>query len=227
MPPKLVLDKSLVPCPCRLALIWATEITPPTPSPGCPPYLAELVRAAMAVGEKYWPDGTRERVRRMLRYGAYKPSGQSKPASEFLLQAALANAFPVINQPVDVNNAISLESGFPASILDLDRCGESLLVRRGRPGESYVFNPAGQSIELEDLLLVAKAAIGADEPCANPVKDSVATKISSTTRRVAAILYAPRDEPPESVGRWAERFAHLLQEYCQPKECGYCLMAIL
>jgi DNA/RNA-binding domain of Phe-tRNA-synthetase-like protein len=226
MPPELVLDKSLTPCPCRPALIWAYEITPPVPSQGFPLFLDELTRAATAAGERFWPVGVRERVRRMLRYGKYKPSGRSKPASEFLLQAALANAFPVINPPVDINNAISLESGFPASVLDLDRCGELLLLRRGRPGERYVFNSAGQSIELEDLLVVAKASHGADEPCANPVKDSVTTKVSDTTRRVAAILYAPSDEPPEKVAGWAERFAHLLREHCQAKECGYLLGSI-
>jgi DNA/RNA-binding domain of Phe-tRNA-synthetase-like protein len=226
MPAKLVLDKSLMSCPCQPALIWAEEISPPAASQGCPLYLDELVRAAAAAGERFWPDGVRERVRRMLRYGKYKPSGRSKPASEFLLQAAAASTFPVINAPVDINNAISLESGFPASILDLDLCGDVLLLRRGRPGERYVFNPAGQSIELEDLLLVAKAANGVDEPCANPVKDSMATKVSSTTRRVAAILYAPRDEPREMVTKWAERFAHMLREQCQAKECGHWVAAI-
>jgi DNA/RNA-binding domain of Phe-tRNA-synthetase-like protein len=162
----------------------------------------------------------------MLRYGKYKPSGRSKPASEFLLQAATANTFPVINAPVDINNAISLESGFPASIMDLDLCGDVLRLRRGRPGESYVFNPAGQSIDLEDLLVVAKAANGADEPCANPVKDSMTTKVSSATRRLAAILYAPSDEPREMVTKWAERFAHMLREHCQAKECSYLLGSI-
>jgi len=52
------------------------------------------------------------------------------------------------------------------------------------------------------------------EPCGNPVKDSMATKIRSETRDVVAVLYAPADEPIDSLARWASRYAELLAREC-------------
>ena len=67
----------------------------------------------------------------MLRHGAYKPSGRGKPASEFLLHAALRGEFPLVHGPVDANNAISLASGLPGSIFDADLTGPRLFLRHG------------------------------------------------------------------------------------------------
>jgi hypothetical protein len=53
-----------------------------------------------------------------------------------------------------------------------------------------VFNDAGQSIDLTDLLLVAR--LPGDLPCANPVKDSMATKVGVETRDALGVIYAPR-----------------------------------
>jgi DNA/RNA-binding domain of Phe-tRNA-synthetase-like protein len=137
------------------------------------------------------PDGdARRAVRDLLRHGAYKPTGRGKPASEYLLGAAQQGTFPRVGNLVDINNLVSLESLLPASILDVERAGtRRFRVRRGRPGESYVFNSAGQSIELRDLLLVA--CLPEDRPTANPVKDSMATKVGEATREVLVVLYAP------------------------------------
>lgn len=224
MTPTLRLDEALEPVPCRPALIWAEDIAPPTPSEALPGPLAELVRrAAEAAGEGFWPADVKARVRQMLRHGKYKPSGRSKPASEFLLKAAVTGRFPAINPPVDANNAISLESGLPGSIFDTDLSGERLLLRRGRAGERYVFNPAGQEIDLTDLLLLAREDDGAGVPCGNPVKDSMATKIRPDTRRLVAVLYAPADEPAERLEAWARRYAGLLTSWCGASSTGYTL----
>ena len=163
-------------------------------------------------------------MRLMLRHGKYRASGRSKPASEFLWKAALDDRFPPINGPVDVNNHVSLASGLPGTIFDTDLSGERLILRRGRPGERYVFNHAGQDIDLQDLLLLARATPGAPEggePCGNPVKDAMITKIHPGTTRVVAVLYAPRDEPPANLERWAAEFARLLADWCQARETGY------
>ncbi len=153
----------------------------------------------------------KRRVRDMLRYGSYRPSGRGKPASEYLLNAALKEAFPSVSTLVDVNNLVSLEFLLPASLVDLDLAGTShFVVRRGRESESYVFNPSGQVLALEDLLLVA--ALPADSPCASPVKDSQATKVHSDTRRVAGLIYAPQELAGETAAA-AERMAELLARF--------------
>ncbi len=162
-----------------------------------PPELAARISAAIARAKATSDaeiETVRSAVRGMLRYGRYKPTGRAKPASEYLLAAAREDRFPTINNLVDINNLISLESRLPISIIDLERGAglgaEQLVLRRGLPGESYVFNDAGQVIDLCDLLLVAREP--GDVPCANPVKDSMATKVTLASREIMGVIYAPR-----------------------------------
>lgn len=217
----LAIDKALNPCPAILALIWAEDIHRPETPATSPDFLGPLLETTLAAGEEAVPTSVRQRVRKILRYGKYKPSGRSKPASEFLLRAALGESFPLINGPVDVNNAISLESGFPGSIFDTDLSGRELLIRRGFPDEEYVFNPSGQTIDLEDLLLVCRKTADGWEACGNPVKDAMITKISAETTNVIAVLYMPVDEPSASAETWAARYASLLAEHCGASDSGY------
>ena len=224
MTPALHVADDLHPSPCRPALIWGENIAPPLAHESLPASLADLVTQAGGRGEPFWPQDIKPRVRQMLRHGKYKPAGRGKPASEFLLKAAQSGLFPAINPAVDANNAISLESGLPGTILDTDRAGDQLLLRRGRPGERYIFNTAGQEIDLTDLLLVARLTPEGSVPCGNPVKDSMLTKIQSDTTRVVAILYAPADEPEDRVAQWAERYAELLRQWCHAEHVGYTVL---
>jgi len=219
-------EADLEPLPVRPALIWAEGIAPPLATKTYPAFLAGAVEEAKRAGEAAIPPEIRQRVRRMLRFGKYRPSGRGKPASEFLLRAALNDAFPSVNGPVDVNNAISLESGFPGSIFDTALSGRRLLLRRGRVDESYVFNPSGQLIDLRDLLLVCMRSGSGWQPCGNPVKDSMATKIRPETKDVIAILYLPIDEPEESTKRWASRYADLLHSHCSAHAVGFTVVRI-
>ncbi len=217
----LEIDASLHPCPAQFGLIWAENIRAPEPSTDAPEFLAPLLSSALQAGESYVSPEVRQRVRKMLRYGKYKPSGRSKPASEFLLRAALSETFPLVNAPVDINNAISLESGFPGSIFDANLSGRRLCIRRGVPEERYVFNPSGQTIDLQDLLLVCRRTENGWEPCGNPVKDAMITKTSADTRSVVAVLYAPPDEPAAAVDAWSQRYAELLTSHCEASSVGW------
>ncbi|MFW5921169.1 MAG: phenylalanine--tRNA ligase beta subunit-related protein [Polyangiales bacterium] len=150
-------------------------------------------------------------VRGMLRHGKYKPTGRGKPASEYLLGAARDSKFPRINNLVDINNLVSLETLLPVSVVDIGQARtRRFVVRHGREGESYVFNDSGQEIDLEDLLLVATA--DDDRPCANPVKDCMDTKVVPETREVMAVLYAP-DALVETLQQATERFAEALSRW--------------
>ena len=219
--PMLLYDPGLEPRPVRAALIWGRGMPECVKPLSAPAYLAALLTQVCAAGESFLSPERKAAVRGMLRFGRYKPSGRSKPSSEYLLSAALQGEFPLVNRPVDVNNAISLESGYPASIFDLDLCGPSLLLRRGIAGESYVFNPSGQAIELQDLLCVCRAEGASWIPCGNPVKDSMATKTSEATRNVAAVIYAPASEPLSDLEAAAAKFASLLLAECRVADSGW------
>lgn len=161
-----------------------------------PAVVDRLVEAALAPGAERGGEAVRAAVRDLLRLGGFKPTGRNKPASEYLAGAAERGAFPRINGVVDINNALSLRTGWPMSVLDLDLMlgGAALapgvfVVRWGRPGEAYVFNASGQELDLEGLLLVGRSGAGA---LGNPVKDAMAAKTSDGTRRIAAFIYGTR-----------------------------------
>ncbi len=158
-------------------------------------------------------DAVRLAARDMLRNGRYKPTGRGKPASEYLLRAAQApETFPRINWPVDVCNFISLAGVLPVSIWDLDRSqSKAFVFRLGRSDESYVFNDAGQVISLTDLVVGCASAKTPDGlPIVNPIKDSMKTKISADTRRVAACVYSPNEFGYAPLESLCVRFGELL-----------------
>lgn len=159
-------------------------------------------------------DAVREGVRAMLRVGGHKPSGRGKPASEYLAAAAQRGELPWINAAVDINNAMSLDTGLPMSGLDLDRCldgADALEVRLGVEGERYVFNTAGQEIDLKGLVCVARrggAALG------NPVKDAMLAKTHPETRALLAVIYADAQTTPAPLLlQIAQRYADALVQY--------------
>ena len=61
-------------------------------------------------------DSVRLAVRDLLRAGGFKPTGRSKPASEYLLKAVEEGRLTPINMAVDVCNAVSLHSGLPITV---------------------------------------------------------------------------------------------------------------
>jgi DNA/RNA-binding domain of Phe-tRNA-synthetase-like protein len=130
-------------------------------------------------------DAVREAVRALLRHGGFKPTGRSKPASEYLLKAVREGLLCPINAAVDVCNVVSLHSGLPVSVVDRDRVREPLRVGVAPPGASYVFNASGQAIDLGGLLCL----FDADGPCANAVKDAQRTKTGADTRRTLSLLW--------------------------------------
>lgn len=133
-------------------------------------------------------DAIRTAVRELLRHGGFKPAGRSKPAPEYLASAFADGRFPSINALVDTCNVVSLHSGLPISLLDVDLLSGELAVRVAPPGTSYVFNPAGQVIDASGLLCLCDA-VG---PAGSPVKDAQRTKTSGDTRCALSIVWGTR-----------------------------------
>jgi DNA/RNA-binding domain of Phe-tRNA-synthetase-like protein len=219
--PTLYYDPGLEPRNVRAALVWGLNMSCCARTESAPQYLSELLDSVRAAGESFISPARKSAVRAMLRFRKYKPAGRSKPSCEYLLAAALKGDFPLVNKSVDANNAVSLQWGYPASIFDIKLCGTDLLLRRGLPGESYIFNPSGQSIDIEDLLCVCRKDGEAWQPCGNPVKDAMITKTEEFTRGVAAVVYAPLTDPREDIESAATRFAALLHSECGASESGW------
>jgi DNA/RNA-binding domain of Phe-tRNA-synthetase-like protein len=152
-------------------------------------------------------DEVRKHVRDLLRQGGYKPTGRGKPSSEYLLGAAADGGLPQINVAVDACNVVSLYSGLPISVVDLERAGEPFSIALAPAGASYVFNASGQTIDLGGLLCL----FDAEGPCANAVKDAQRTKTSAATTRTLSVVWGTRALPGRAreAARWYRR---LLEE---------------
>ena len=140
-------------------------------------------------------DATRKAVRDMLRETGFKPTGRSKPASEYLLKAESSGRLSSINLAVDACNVCSLHSGLPISVLDLDLAKRPLSIRVAEVGSSYVFNQSGQEIDIGGLLCLFDAS----GPCANAIKDSQRTKTSETTTRTLSIVWGVQEDSERTV----------------------------
>jgi DNA/RNA-binding domain of Phe-tRNA-synthetase-like protein len=185
---------------------FVTEFPVPlveSPSPDSVVSLLKLDAAAPFQSD----DALRAAVRDLLRHGGYKPTGRGKPASEYLLRAAGDGSLGPINLAVDACNAVSLHSGFPISVVDLDLAQPPYRIAIAAPGESYVFNSANQEIDLTGLLCLYDAK----GPCANAVKDSQRTKTHASTRKTLSVVWGCASYA-QRVSEVAEWYRRLLQE---------------
>jgi len=136
-------------------------------------------------------DTVRAEVRALLRHGGFKPAGRSKPAAEYLYAAHQEGAFPRINAAVDTCNAVSLHSGLPISVVDIDKLDGALAIGIAPAGTTYVFNPSGQLIDASGLVCLSDA----HGPSGTPVKDAQRTKTHDGSRSVLALVWGTRSLP--------------------------------
>ena len=111
-----------------------------------------------------------------------------------------------INTVVDVNNLISLETGFSLGSYDRDRLEGALVLRRGRSGESYP-GIGKDAVDLENMPLLADGA-GA---VGSPTSDSTRAMVRLKSRRLLTVIYAfsPRAELERALNIAVSRFSEL------------------
>ncbi|MGH1346287.1 MAG: phenylalanine--tRNA ligase beta subunit-related protein [Nannocystales bacterium] len=145
-------------------------------------------------------DAIKAAVRDLLRHGGYKPTGRGKPASEYLIKAVTQELLRPINLSVDACNVVSLHSGLPISVVDLERAQAPLHVDLAPENSTYVFNASGQEIKVSNLLCLHDA----QGPCANGVKDSQRTKTHDGTTRTLSLVWGTSGLPgyASEVARW-------------------------
>jgi DNA/RNA-binding domain of Phe-tRNA-synthetase-like protein len=163
---------------------FVTTFPRPLGETASPPELLALL-AEGAAAPLASDDAVRDAVRALLRHGGFKPTGRSKPASEYLLKAVRDGLLSPINLAVDACNVVSFHSGLPVSVVDLDRAREPLRVGLAEPAAAYIFNASGQTIDLGGLLCL----FDAEGPCANAVKDAQRTKTTPESRRTLSLIW--------------------------------------
>lgn len=180
----MITQVALAPLAGLAPRLFVTRFDAPIGDAASPEWLVALLSAS-AEAPLRSDDGVRAAVRDALRHGGYKPTGRGKPASEYLVRAASEGGLRSINLAVDACNAVSLHSGLPISVVDVDKLVAPLRIALAGKGDSYVFNASGQTIELSGL----PCLFDAEGPCANAVKDAQRTKTSATTRATLSVVW--------------------------------------
>ncbi len=175
---------SIEPYPELKAICFKSLFDKPIAHLSSPDWLADLLRLD-AEAPVQRSEEQRMAVRDLLRHKGYKPTGRGKPASEYLVRAAEQEKLGSINVVVDACNVVSLHSGFPISVIDLDKSTGPWTIKPGKPDASYIFNLSGQEISVAGLLCLHDA----DGPCANAVKDAQRTKTSGDTTQTLTIMW--------------------------------------
>ena len=93
-----------------------------------------------------------------------------------------------VNTVVDVNNLISIESGFSAGSYDVEKLGDRLVFRIGKKGETYQ-GIGKDEVNIEALLVLSdeEGAIGSS------TSDSRRAMITEDAREVLTLIYSFSD----------------------------------
>src|SRR5687768_10771086 len=140
-----MIDLQIGPHPSLRVAAFTTEFPVALGEQPSPSWLTDLLRNEASTPVQR-SEELRTAVRDMLRHGGYKPTGRGKPASEYLVRTAEEGGIRSINLSVDVCNVVSLHSGFPISVVDMDLAQSPFRIAVAPKGSSYVFNPTGQEI---------------------------------------------------------------------------------
>lgn len=175
---------SLDPHPLLDLRAFVTHFSRPLGEMPSPPELVALLTLD-AAAPLHSDEAVRGAVRDLLRLGGFKPTGRSKPASEYLIRAVGDGQLGSINLAVDACNVASLHSGLPISVVDLDRAREPFRVGIAGKGAFYIFNASGQVIDVGGLLCL----FDTDGPCGSAVKDAQRTKTTPETRRTLSLVW--------------------------------------
>lgn len=200
-----MIDLRIAEHPSLRVAAFTTDLPAPLAELPSPPWLTELLRSDAAASVQR-SEELRAAIRDMLRYGGYKPTGRGKPASEYLVRTAEEGGIRSINLAVDACNVVSLHSGFPISVIDMDLAEAPFHIAIAATGTSYVFNPAGQEIDVSGLVCLHDAP----GPCGNAVKDSQRTKTRDETLRTLSVIWGAKgfERELEAAYDW---YAELLQ----------------
>jgi DNA/RNA-binding domain of Phe-tRNA-synthetase-like protein len=122
---------------------------------------------------------------------------KTRPSSEALLRRIRrGDGLPRVNTVVDICNWCSVEAQLPYGLYDADRVAGAVTLRRGRPGESFA------GIRKDDVHLDGRLLLADEQgPFGNPTSDSARTMVTTSTKRVLVVVFAPRTVGADALGR--------------------------
>jgi DNA/RNA-binding domain of Phe-tRNA-synthetase-like protein len=164
----------------------------------------ERARADWGSAEKLAADPTVAALRSLFRAAGCDPT-RYRPSSEALLRRLLkGEPLPAIHPLVDLNNALSVALAVPCCIVAEGSIEPPVVLRAGRPGESYESLRGPFNLEGKPLLADVQGPFG------TPITDSQRVKVTGDTRGAWVVAYLPAGVV--SSGRAADVLNGLLAE---------------
>ena len=210
---KITIDPELKKkCP-RAALGCVTASVEAAASPAA--LLEEMKTRENEIQKMPYPRGVLESPQVEAARKAYKALGKDparyRGSAEALLRRVVGGkALPHINAVVDVINLVSIESRLPVGLYDLANVRGDITFRAGRAGETYK-GIGKYDLNLEGLPVFCDRA----GPHGSPTSDSERTMVTAETKQVLAVIVSFGG--PETLERWTQRLATLLQQYAAGK----------
>ena len=135
---------------------------------------------------------------------------KDRPPSERLLRRAVGEReMPSFSQLVDAVNYASLALQVSVNVYDWDKIDPPVLIRLGRPEDSYV-GLSGSTTHLEGHLVL----VDGEGLFGNPSQDSRRTAPSFGTVRALVVAWAPADASNEHLESALKEVADLCGEFC-------------
>jgi len=154
-------------------------------------------------------------VRTMYKRVGLDPT-KTRPSSEALLRRVRkGDPLPRVNSMVDVCNWCSFEFQLPYGLYDADHIDGDVQLRLGRAGESYP-GIRKDDVHVADRITLADA-IG---PFANPTSDSARTMVTTATRRVLLVVFAPVEVERATLDDVVTTTAGRMHEFTGSAEVG-------
>jgi DNA/RNA-binding domain of Phe-tRNA-synthetase-like protein len=145
---------------------------------------AERARAERGP-ESLAADPTVAALRSLFRAAGCDPT-RYRPSSEALLRRLLkGDELPAIHPLVDLNNCVSVALAVPCCIVAEGSFTPPVVLRAGKPGESYESLRGPFNLEGKPLLADAEGPFG------TPITDSQRVKVTAETRRAWMVAYLP------------------------------------
>ena len=144
--------------------------------------------------------------------GAYKALGKSpheyRNAAEAMLRRVVKQSgLYHINNVVEVNNCISVSSGYSIGSYDTGCLKGDVELRRA-PEETHYPGIGKGSVNIGCLPVLYDA----EGPFGNPTSDSRRAMIQEGERNIVSVLYS--FDGPAELKPWMDQFAGMLQQYC-------------
>jgi DNA/RNA-binding domain of Phe-tRNA-synthetase-like protein len=139
---------------------------------------------------------------------------RTRPSSEALLRRVRkGQGLPRVNTVVDVGNWCSLEFQLSYGLYDAEHITPPVTMRTGGPGDEYA------GIRKDVVHLAGRFALfDATGPFGNPTSDSARTMVTTVTRHVMVVVYAPVSVTVSRMTRVLDTTADRLTRFADGRE---------